>query len=157
VTTDTSWVISARAYQTLDGQPRVALSGADMTLRVADGTTHKQIKRATGHTRPVFALAVFELPLPDGPVLRIATASWDRHVKIWEEHDLTCLHTLGVFNGHHMDCVSVVAYQYRDARDEPVVRVASGDDGGVLIIWDPATGDLVHKATNHRGRIHSIK
>jgi WD40 repeat protein len=153
VKADSSWVISARAYETLDGQPRVALTGADTSLRVADGTTHKQIKRAKGHTRPVFALAVFEQPLSDGPAIRIATASWDRHVKIWNEHDLTCLHDL---NGHQGDCVSVVAYQYRDARDEPIVRVASGDESGMLIIWDP-TGHLVHRATNHRGRIHSIK
>jgi len=72
---------------------------------------------------------------------RLASASQDNTVKIWDSATGQCVATLK----GHSDWVSVVAWSH-DA-----TRLASASDDNTVKIWDPATGKCV--ATLKTGRI----
>ncbi|KAK3305100.1 uncharacterized protein B0T15DRAFT_554966, partial [Chaetomium strumarium] len=93
-----------------------------------------------GHRDRVYSVAWS----PDAS--RLASASDDETVKIWDPTTGQCVATLG----GHSDSVYSVAW----SPDASRLASASGDD--TVKIWDPATGQCVATLEGHRGPVMSI-
>ncbi|KAL2126257.1 hypothetical protein VTI74DRAFT_1305 [Chaetomium olivicolor] len=77
---------------------------------------------------------------------RLASASEDKTIKIWDPATGECLST---FEGHR-GVVRSVAW----SRD--MARLASASDDNTVKIWDPATGECVSTLKGHRGAVRSV-
>jgi hypothetical protein len=108
--------------------------------RVRETATGKVLHTLVGHKEPIDMLAFS----PDG--LRLATASWDKTVKIWDVKAGTELMTL---EGHGRE-VYPVAYS-RNGR-----FVLSGDHSGVAILWDAAAGKKLRAFEGHTNVVQSV-
>jgi hypothetical protein len=92
-----------------------------------------------GHSSPVTS-AVFS---PDGK--RIASASWDKTVKIWDAATGTLIRTL---TGHSSSVISAVFSP--DGK-----RIASASADSTVKIWDAATGKLLATLSGHSSPVFS--
>ncbi|KAK3934862.1 hypothetical protein QBC46DRAFT_425470 [Diplogelasinospora grovesii] len=77
---------------------------------------------------------------------RLASASEDKTVKIWDPATGQCVSTL---EGHSSSVRSVVW-----SRD--MARLASASDDKTVKIWDPATGECVSTLKGHRDAVRSV-
>jgi WD40 repeat protein len=77
---------------------------------------------------------------------RLASASSDNTVKIWDPATGQCVSTLE----GHSGWVSLVAWSH-DA-----TRLASASDDETVKIWDPATGQCVSTLEGHSGSVSSV-
>jgi WD40 repeat protein len=109
------------------------------TARLWDITT-KQAKSLTGHDATVMALAVS----PDGSTL--ATASYDRTVRLWDMAVGKCLHELR----GHTDAVRAVAFS-PDGE-----RVASAGSDLSIRTWNVKHGTLEGNWPGHGDMIRSL-
>ncbi|RYN44069.1 Vegetative incompatibility protein [Alternaria arborescens] len=77
---------------------------------------------------------------------RLASASYDNTVKIWDASTGACLHTL---EGHSDDVSSVVF-----SHDSTRLASASGDR--TVKIWDASTGACLHTLEGHSSSVRSV-
>ncbi|KAL2127437.1 hypothetical protein VTI74DRAFT_10741 [Chaetomium olivicolor] len=77
---------------------------------------------------------------------RLASASYDNTVKIWDPATGQCVSTL---EGHR-GMVNSVAWSHDAA------RLASASNDDTIKIWDPATGECVSTLKNRRGAVKSV-
>ncbi|KAL2135775.1 hypothetical protein VTI74DRAFT_6980 [Chaetomium olivicolor] len=77
---------------------------------------------------------------------RLASASGDKTVKIWDPATGQCVLT---FEGHSDD-VRSVAWSYDGT------RLASASDDNIVKIWDPATGHCISTLEGHSDDVNSV-
>jgi len=77
---------------------------------------------------------------------RLASASWDSTVKIWDASSGECLQTL---EGHR-DEVNSVAFSHDSA------RLASASRDRTVKIWDVSSGECLQTLEGHRGEVSSV-
>ena len=77
---------------------------------------------------------------------RLASASWDRTVKIWDASSGTCVHTLE----GHSSSVSLVAFSHDST------QLASALEDSTVKIWDVSSGTCVHTLEGHSSYVNSV-
>ncbi|KAJ6276546.1 WD40-repeat-containing domain protein [Bipolaris maydis] len=77
---------------------------------------------------------------------RLASASWDSTVKIWDASNGTCLHTLD----GHSSAVESVAFSHDST------RIASASWDKTVKIWDASSGMCVHTLEGHSDNVRSV-
>jgi len=131
-----------------DGQRLViAQNGRPVGLAIYDPWSGVLPIEFRGHTEGITMLACD--PRKD----RIASASWDKTVRLWDAKTGTLLQTL---NGHTQN-VLCVAF----SPDGSTLASSSGGFGsrvvpGEVIIWDLATGKPKHVSTRHTLPVQSV-
>jgi WD40 repeat protein/serine/threonine protein kinase len=101
---------------------------------------HADLLTLTGHTGWVYCVAFS----PDGT--RLASASWDRTVKLWNATTGEEIHRL---EGHE-DQVWAVAFS------PDGTRLASAGGDRVVNVWDVETGRLTGRLTGHTGVVYGV-
>ncbi|KAF7505723.1 hypothetical protein GJ744_000489 [Endocarpon pusillum] len=77
---------------------------------------------------------------------RLASASYDKMVKIWDASSGTCLQTLE----GHSDPVNSVAFSYDSA------RLASASSDKTIKIWDASSGVCLQTLDGHKHEVNSV-
>jgi WD40 repeat protein len=77
---------------------------------------------------------------------RLASASYDSTVKIWDASSGTCLHTL---EGHSSEVTSV-AFSHEST------RLASASYDNTIKIWDASNGACLHTLEGHSSEVSSV-
>ncbi|KAK3305099.1 WD40-repeat-containing domain protein, partial [Chaetomium strumarium] len=103
--------------------------------------TGQCVSTLEGHSGPVYSVAWS----PDAS--RLASASGDNTVKIWDPATGQCVVTL---EGHSGPVTSV-------AWSPDVSRLASASGDETVKIWDPATGQCVSTLEGHSGQVDSLQ
>ena len=135
--------IKAIAYSP-DGSQLAVAGGAG--IWIYDAATAEERSLLTGHTDLVKSIAYS----PDGST--IASASNDSTVRIWDVATRNHLHTLLHTTSHgYTDYVTSVAY----SPDGSAIASAIAN-GGIIYIWDTATGTLRNRSAAHGGNISDI-
>jgi WD40 repeat protein len=93
-----------------------------------------------GHRDPVWS-AVFS-----HDSARLASASWDRTVKVWDARSGECLLTLE----GHSDAVWSVAFSHNST------RLASASKDSTVKIWDASSAECLVALEGHSGSVNSV-
>jgi WD40 repeat protein len=104
-----------------------------------DGLCHAALLTLRGHADRVSAVAYS----PDGQ--RLASASLDGTVRIWDPATGQELHTLRASRG------AVHGVAFADGS-----RLASAHQEGVVVLWDAATGQQLRTFRGHKGKVYSV-
>jgi len=102
-----------------DGK-RLATGSYDLTAKVWDGVSGREVSTFRGHSEAVQSVAFS----PDGR--RLVTGSWDKTAKVWDVETGQELLTLT----GHSESVACVAFS-SDGK-----RLVTGSRGGSAKIWD---------------------
>jgi WD40 repeat protein len=127
---------------------RLALSGGgsyrrgeplDCDVRLWDLDTGKEVRRCTGHTRPVLSVAF----APDGR--RLLSGSMDTTAELWDADTGKELRRF-----FHDQAVRSVSFA-------PDGRLAlSGGDDRTMTLWDLETGKALHGFVGHRSWVWAV-
>lgn len=79
--------------------------------------------------------------------LHLASASWDKTVRIW---DLSTLESMFVLR-HHRNPVTCLSWQPRGAAEGHLGRLASGSADGTVALWSGETAKLLQSISHHKG------
>jgi len=129
-----------------DGK-QLASAGRDRTVKVWDATSAKEVKTFKGLPQSVKSVAF----LPDG---RIAATSgkWDKMKKAWEGEilifDLKADKPTSLKG--HLDTIDSLAVS-GDGK-----KLASASEDQTVLIWDLATGKVLHTLKGHTDAILSV-
>lgn len=133
----------------------LATGSYDNTARVYNVSTGAILHELKAHERTVWCVQWS----PDGCTL--ATGSWDSSAALWDTETGAVVHRLkpsagelsssaGALPKGHAAAVKCMAWS-ADGR-----MLATGSDDHTAIIWDVATGDLMHELEGHHNAIVSI-
>jgi len=118
----------------------LAAGASDMTAKVWDAATGKELRVFRGHTGEVWKVAFS----PDGK--RLATASNDRTAKVW---DVATGKELLTLEGHNGSVESIVF-------NSDGTRLATASLDGTAKVWDAATGQELATLSGHAGAVVSV-
>jgi WD40 repeat protein/serine/threonine protein kinase len=122
-----------------DGK-RLASGGEDLTARIWDAATGKELLALKGHTKWINAVAFS----PDGK--RLATASGDSTAKLWDAETGEEITTL---IGHQARVNAVVFSP--DGR-----RLFTASDDTLVKVWDTTSGREMASYSGHGGTVRSL-
>ncbi len=112
----------------------------DFSIRVWDVETARELRRCTGHTRPVTSLAF----TPNGR--QLLSGSQDTTLRLWDVADGRQVQLL---SGHDGEVLSVAV--------SPDGKSAlSGSADRTLGLWDLETGKLTRRFTGHAAAVRSV-
>jgi WD40 repeat protein len=124
------------------GTDELATAGSDGEVLLLDATTGRRVRSFAGHAGgPIKGLAC----TPDGRLL--ASASWDRTVRVWDLVDGTARHVL---RGHTAPVFAVDA-----SADGRWFASASADR--TVRVWDAATGAVVQTLAGHGSGVLAVR
>ncbi len=124
------------------GNDELATAGSDGEVVLLDATTGRRLRGFAGHAGgPIKGLAF----TPDGRLL--ASASWDRTLRIWDVQGGEARHVL---RGHKAPVLAVDASA--DGR-----WFASGSADRTVKVWDAATGKVVRMLGGHSGGVLAVR
>jgi hypothetical protein len=142
----TSTVLIARQQRVTAGALRAETNAKGDLLRVWDAGTGQLLRKIAGHSHRL-GTVVFS---PDGR--RIATASFDRTIKVWDTDTLRLIRTLGQNPASgHVGVITGLAF----SRDGRRLFSAGGEDKTVKV-WDPQTGQEVLNLRGHTLFCHGL-
>ena len=122
---------------------RRALSGsADMTVRLWDVATGRELRCFKGHTGEVMSVCF----LPDGN--RFVSGSGDKTIRLW---DIPSGDEIRRFDGHTA-AVRLVRPVWPDGR-----KLVSNGDERVVRVWDTESGNLSHTFSIAKGKTRAVK
>ncbi|MFA6074473.1 MAG: RING finger protein [Negativicutes bacterium] len=121
-----------------EGNVLVSAAG-DNSIRIWDVASQSCIRTIRGHIASVFGVVVS----PDGS--KIASCSSDRSVKIWNFDGSLSISLAG--HDAAVRCLDFHPNGY---------LLASGSDGGDIIIWNQKTGERVKSLVGHTKRVRSL-
>jgi WD40 repeat protein len=132
----------------------MATSGSDAIVRLWNTETWNCAKILSGHSDRVMSIA-FSL---DGK--RLVSGSYDKTVKLWELDSGECLQTL---TGHSSP-VYAVAFSQISPLCKGGIRgdrgiggiLASGDEKGLVKLWDAQTGKCLRSLQGHNSVVWSL-
>jgi WD40 repeat protein/serine/threonine protein kinase len=122
---------------------RILAGGDSMDLRLYEAATGKELRRLTGHSHWVFAVALS----PDGR--RALSGGADKMLRLW---DVKSGKQLRSFAGHATS-ICFVAFA-ADGRYALSGGFDADRDDRVIRLWDVEKGKEVRQLTGHTGRIH---
>jgi WD40 repeat protein len=122
-----------------DGQI-LATASADKTVRLWNFATRKQLRRLSGHTALVRAVAFSR----DGKTL--ASASFDKTVRLW---DVATGKQLRRLSGH-------TAELYAVAFSPDGKTIASGGEDSTARLWDRSTGQQLARLSGHSDEVWDV-
>jgi WD40 repeat protein/serine/threonine protein kinase len=131
------WTINVLGVVFTPDSRRVLATGDGNDLRLFEVDSGQEIRRFTGHTHWVCALALSA----DGCLA--LSGGHDKTLRLWS---MQTGKEVRQFPGH----TAVVRFA---AFSPDGKRALSGDDA-VIRLWDVATGTLVHCLTGHKGAVH---
>jgi len=142
---ETLSIVTPRSVRRIDFSPggetlATAEHENEGAARVRETKTGKVLHTLVGHSSPIDMLAFS----PKAHVL--ATASWDKTVRLWDTKNGKQLFTL---EGHARE-VYPVAFS-ADGR-----LVLSGDHAGVAILWDANSGKKLRTLEGHTDCVQSV-
>jgi hypothetical protein len=123
----------------LDGI-RIVSGCGDITAKVWDARSGKELLSLKGHTEDVTSVAIS----PDGK--HIVSGSWDSTVKVWDARSGKDLLTL---KGHTGLVTSV-------AISPDGTRIVSGSQDGTVKMWDARSGNDLLSLKGHSNRVSSV-
>jgi WD40 repeat protein len=123
---------------------RLASASVDRTVRLWDLPARQEVLQLRGHTDGCQDLAFS----PDG--WRLASASWDGTIRFWDATPLTGNEGQEVHTFEHTRPVCSVAISCDGT------RIASGDQGGMMIVRDAATGRVTQQHSEITDVVFSV-
>lgn len=139
--------VNTVAVGTLDGRSMIVSGSSDRTVRVWDLATGAPYGSPLwGHSAPVRGVAIVDL---ERRPLVVSGGGWDKTIRVW---DLTTGAFRGEMRGHERGITSVAA---ATLEGRPVA--VSGDDDGMLLVWDVETGGLRGAPLAATGREVGVK
>jgi len=137
------------AFATVDQRVILASGSADRTIRLWDFTSGQCLNVLNGHTSWVWSVAAS----PDGQSVPaelrgalIASASYDRTVKLWDIRTGKCMTTL---TGHTAPVVSV-------AFSPDGQRLASSSFDATIKLWDVASQQCLRTLEGHENSVWQV-
>ena len=100
----------------------------------------------TGHSKPINDIAFL-------PEQRLATASDDHTVRLWDLGDAQCLHTL---TGHTAPVNTLQTIAASDDQDEQITHLVSGSDDSTIRIWSLLDGRCERTITAHSAPVTAL-
>lgn len=116
-------------------------------VKVWDAESGAELRTLKGHVdRPPVTRVVYS---PDGA--KLASASWDNHVIVWNAASGEIAHKLGPgYGGDEYTPFNAVLFS-PDGR-----RIAACSGSGTCWVWDAATGDVVRKWQAHEKSVYGL-